>query len=140
MTKESTKRKKALETLAALGIDTAILESVATEHSNEAEAVLEFINRRGRGFHDVTCKHCLRRFSTDLNHVSYCSNVCRAKALKEVGIEWDAAKPETERWRSNRLGSIPHVVPPPALSLVEDTIHSLIALLQEVDAPETQLG
>lgn len=124
MTKESTKRKKALETLALLGISTEILANVSVETSQEsisnAEAVLAYADRRGKGFHDITCKRCGRIFSVDMNHVSYCSNSCRAAALKEIGILWDPSKRDSERWQTDRpWGRVPLVVPPDALPLIE---------------------
>ena len=127
MTKESTKRANALKLLASMGISADLLATVEVETKEEksaqAEAVLAYYDRRGKGFHTVKCKRCGRNFAVDMNHVSYCSNNCRASALRDIGIIWNHSKKDSERWQTDQnWGEIPLIVPPDALPLIESRV------------------
>ena len=82
----------------------------------QAEAVLAYHDTRGRGFIERNCKWCDKRFAANYRSVAYCSNKCRADALDKIGIKWDHTQSEEERW----AGTPPLVVPPSALSIVDD--------------------
>jgi ferredoxin len=82
-----------------------------------AEARLKFHNEK-KAFESKTCKTCGRQFFADYAFVSQCSNACRKKALRDIGIEWDENRPYEERWlparpplivtdRAAEIGEIP---------------------------------
>src|SRR5882672_7346464 len=125
--REDKKRARALEKFMALakargqGIVTPeLLKSeieTGEEISASMEAVLAYQAREGVGFKRKACTFCTSVFATDYNHVGYCSDRCRIKALREIGIDFDPTRQYSERWR--QFGGIPLVIPPAALLLLD---------------------
>lgn len=117
MTKESTKRRKALETLKEQGMLSPALEeelrhlmqveedmkleekNEALSKSREAESILALINRQDL-FITKICrwKGCNGPFATNYANVAYCSDRCRRLMLESQGISWDRKKSPEQRW------------------------------------------
>lgn len=72
-----------------------------------AEARLKFQDER-KGFIQKTCKTCGREFYADYQFVSQCSNECRKRALRTIGIVWDENRSYEERWLPARPPLIVH--------------------------------
>lgn len=129
--KESIKEARLLAKLMKLSpsITENMLKEV-TETSeilaNQAESVLAYHAAGGKGWRTVTCKECKSKFGTDYGHIAYCSNTCRAKALRDIGIEWNPHLSESDRW--GWTGQVPQLVPPQALQTL-DTISQATAEL-----------
>lgn len=71
--------------------------------SLEAEALLLFIELRGRNFKEKPCKWCKQDFLHTTTFVAFCCDECRYMALKAEGIPWNPdAKSDVERW-DNRM-------------------------------------
>lgn len=69
----------------------------------EAEAVLLFIELRGKNFSKKPCKWCNQDFLYTTTFVAYCSDECRYMKMKDEGIPWNPdAKSDVERW-DNRM-------------------------------------
>jgi hypothetical protein len=83
------------------------------ERRHEADSLIEFLDNRHL-FDTRLCKQCQRPFATNYGSVAVCSDMCRQTWLRNIGIEWNSAKPQGERW-----GQIPLVVPPDALVLAK---------------------
>ena len=65
----------------------------------EAESVLFYVEHRGAGFTDRTCKECNEVFASSIMPVAYCSDVCRAKSLAKIGVLFNPyGKTDMERW------------------------------------------
>lgn len=133
--KESKKQARAQAKLAALlGMDapdrrtTPLPRHAAETRSREAQATLEFVDKP-HTFRRVECKVCERVFYVNRGQVSCCSDICAAKGLAEIGIEWDWSKPPESRWYVNHAGgkitNEPLIVPPEALDALRYlvTIH-----------------
>lgn len=138
MTKESTKRRKALETLKEQGMLTDAMETelrhimqveeemkleeknLAESASREAESILALISRQDL-FTAKICKWkgCNGMFAANYANVAYCSDYCRMKKLEEQGIKWDRKKQGSARWGwrgdSNKEFPAPLVVSSEAL-------------------------
>jgi len=79
--------------------------------SLEAEAVLSFLNRPAR-YLLKKCQWCKQPFGTNYHAVAYCSDACRAKAIRsQTGIVWNPHKSPEERWG----GEPPSIIPPAAM-------------------------
>jgi hypothetical protein len=107
------KQERLLEKIAAyLGKDKEELPSVPVEtktsRSNEADALLDFI-QNPKQYLVKNCKRCGEAFSTNYRAVAFCSDLCRAKSLEQIGIQWNPYKTATERW-----GGVPPLIVPPA--------------------------
>jgi hypothetical protein len=123
-----------------------------TEHEKalEAEAVLLFFDLKGAGFIRQKCPECDKIFAykytiacistrqvkkdkteIDVTYKKYtgsfrCSNECRRASLAKIGIEWTPRVEPEERWRMNGQtnGTIPIIVPPAALTVVESALQA----------------
>lgn len=74
-----------------------------TKAQLEAEAVLLFVAKRGKGFKVEACKWCKQDFAHTYTNVAYCSEHCRSESLKEIGIQWNPdGRSDIERW-DNRM-------------------------------------
>lgn len=84
----------------------------------QAQAVLNYFQTRS-AFKEKQCWECARTFvyCWDRDGILYCSVPCMAKALERKGMTWDPGKPPEKRWGK----TIPAVVPPEALELIEPT-------------------
>lgn len=124
--REELKMAKALEKLAALGVNTGIAKQDVRAVSREArvakpdpiytaEAVLMFLQQPAR-FMFKNCKReeCGEQFGTNYRSVAYCSDNCRIKKLKAIGILWDPSKKLEERWG----GEPPLLISPEALRVL----------------------
>lgn len=104
---------------------TEILESLETEvlyaedeSARQADAVLLYVEYP-QMFMTRTCRVCDRPFATTYRSVAMCSNLCRQRYLRSIGIEWrPSAKPE-EQWGKH----VPLICPPDALLLVEEALN-----------------
>lgn len=77
----------------------------------EAESVLFYIETKGKGFEQKTCKHCDGLFLHTYSAVAYCSDDCRAYALAENGIIWNfERKRDSDRWNAKGQGYVPKVI------------------------------
>jgi hypothetical protein len=123
------KKKKPVFDAAALaaflGKDVTEIASLAEEAKSEwdttyvADAVLGYAAEDKKGWFDKTCKNCGRMFAADYKFISLCSTKCRKVALREIGIAWDPAKKEEDRWKPHRP---PRVVPPDAYDILKGQI------------------
>lgn len=93
----------------------------------EAQAVVNWFESRGAGFESETCRWCKLPFeySWNVKGVKYCSVRCMDHYLQSIGLKWNPSKPPEERWGK----TIPAVVPPAALSNLQDLIDTLEAQL-----------
>ncbi len=74
--------------------------------SMEAESVLLFVAVHGKGFKRKFCKQCGMEFLHTYTIVAFCSDDCRSKSLRDLGIPWNPnAKSDIERW-DNRMPMI----------------------------------
>lgn len=74
-----------------------------TKAQLEAEAVLLFVAKRGKGFKVEECKWCKQDYAHTYTNVAYCSEHCRSESLKALGIQWNPeGKSDIERW-DNRM-------------------------------------
>jgi hypothetical protein len=132
--KDATRKAKALKKLADMMKDAGVTVPPPTlpdvnmtritgpSASHEAEAFLEF-TRNPKAFLVKLCKReeCQQPFSANSKNVGYCSDNCRARQLKKIGIDWNPAKSQEERWG----GQIPLTVSPQLLLLLFDTMREL---------------
>lgn len=93
-----------------------------TQHDliRQAQAVLFYFEAKGKGFRELPCRWCEQPFaySWDVAGVQYCSIPCMVSALKDIGITWNPTKPPEDRWGR----TIPAVVPPQALEILQDLV------------------
>jgi hypothetical protein len=83
----------------------------------EAESVLFYIETKGAGFQQKTCKNpnCQGLFLHTYSAVAYCSDACRAWALAEVGLVWNFHKRSlSERWNAKGKRYVPKIIGPEA--------------------------
>lgn len=104
---------------------------VADDSYLEAEAVLLSLEKPAR-FTTKVCKECGEAFGTDYRAVAYCSDHCRAKALKRIGILWNYHKHPRERWGSPFARVEPPLVIPP------DVLKQMAGLLESQRTTEYQ--
>lgn len=136
--KEEKKRARAADKLAELfGLQEHLpteLPSptiISNNKSREAEAVLAYMDSHKR-FAQRPCKWCESTFASDRGNVAYCSDLCRQKALAELGILWNPNKDPRERWdfkmvisdgvevlTNENVSREPLTVPPPALVVAD---------------------
>lgn len=125
--KKETERKrtqsKILEWAAKQGIDTSEIKTplmTDEEQLLEAQAVLNYFERNGEGFHYETCSNpaCGMKFaySYHYNGIKTCSIECMADNLRRVGINWHYGRDLNQRW--DRY--YPAIVPGVALALEDD--------------------
>lgn len=122
--------------LAKLGVDQAVIEEAAktvpvTPHdlSMHAEAVLLSLQQPSH-FMMKKCKYCQEEFGTNYRSVGYCSDAHRAKALRQMGIEWNPHKTAEERWG----GEPPLVIPPEAYRKLVKFAEILLAQREIVES------
>src|SRR5690606_3688420 len=68
-------------------------------------------------------------FKTNYRGVGYCSDAHRARALREVGIEWNPHKTAEERWG----GEPPLVIPPEAHKMLLKFAEIILAQQEKVE-------
>lgn len=99
----------------SLGLDAPAFDTSQLDESRrEADSVILYIERPDL-FREAECRHCGRLFATNYSAVAMCKDSCRIAHLRSLGIEWNPAKSQEERW-ANR---IPLVVGPNALEVVK---------------------
>lgn len=69
------------------------------------------------------CKYCNSEFATNYNYERYCSDLCRAGALRARGIVWNPDKSGDERW----MGQPPSTISPATLAALKIWAHKLLA-------------
>lgn len=132
--REDKKRQRAQNKLAELlGLEVPKLtgpkpqDAIATA-SREAQATLEFVHNPQK-FQKKICSHCERSFYVNRGQVGCCSDICSAKELAKIGIDWNWDKPPESRWGVRFSGDSmtrePLIVPPEAL----ETLRYLVAYL-----------
>lgn len=93
--------------------------------SRGAQATLEFVHNPHK-FHKVMCKECGQSFYVNRGQVACCSDVCAAKGLAKIGIQWDWHKPPESRWAVKYQGdketNEPLIVPPEAVEVLRSLI------------------
>lgn len=113
----STKNKRALDKAAEWLKQHGVEEDaiVAAKETNvqtkeeiglEAEAVLAFLEKPTR-FVIYVCKRCGDSFGTNYRYNRYCSDTCRSKSLRDMGIEWDQHADAKSRWGGEPPLTIP---------------------------------
>ena len=105
-------------------------EQSLDDKSIEAEAVLLYFNTKGAGFKNLKCPSCGLIFAYKYSipkHKMCCSNECRKAELKKIGIVWNPNKTPEERWgmTHSQKGSIPLIVPPSALTVLQDKLQEV---------------
>lgn len=137
------KRLKALEAIAALGIDTSSytiapakdLDDHPENRARQGEAALAFLARPS-GFTTKQCLFCEEYFGTDYNSVGYCSNNCRDKHFKQqtdVTVNW-GAKTDVQRWG----GGPPLIIDPETLKHLAQWYHQLKSQIEsQTPSPES---
>lgn len=118
--KAETKKAKLAELL-GIEIPTEGKRTEQQTASREAEAVLAYYEDSST-FAEKMCKYCEQVFAVNRGCVAYCSDKCRTKALADIGIDWDSAKPVEERWalyQGSKQTAEPLTVPPSALAVLK---------------------
>lgn len=130
---ERRKNKKALELLVKLGLDkNPEVQSIFARESgrpsaqyskNESvaniEGVILSLQRPTRVGISRICKDCGDAFITMYQYVAYCGDLCRASALKKVGLTvWKNPYTDEEKWG----GVPPALIPPDALKAMKAII------------------
>lgn len=77
-----------------------LVQDAAERISLEAEAVLFFLQRAGRGvFKDNICKWCKEPFMHTYSNVAFCTDNCRKLAMEHAGLDWNPhGRTDYERW------------------------------------------
>ena len=83
----------------------------------EADALILYRENR-QSFREVRCKQCYRQFAVDYQSVAMCSDKCRIAFLRNIGIEWNPLKSQSERW----AGRIPLTLQPDAFALAKSLV------------------
>lgn len=130
---ERRKNKKALELLVKLGLDKnpevqgifaresgqPSAQYSKTESVANIEGVLRSLQRPSRIGVSRICKDCGEPFVTNYEFVAYCGDLCRASALKKVGLTvWKNSFTDEEKWG----GVPPSLIPPDALKAMKAII------------------
>lgn len=131
---DKTKLKRLLAKAAAYGVtDVELPSGIETESDkvSEAQAVLDYVESRGKSWNHKDCKNCGKPFVYRWNrdNISCCSTMCMAEQLEKIGIKWDPRRSPKQRWGPH----IPEVVSAPALELIEsyDILSALTDGLQD---------
>lgn len=109
---------------------------VPTETTNdlirEAQAVINYFQSNSSGFKTKECKYChhIFAYSWDVEGIAYCSVTCMKMALQAIGLTWNPTKRPSERWGR----TVPAVVPPAALSILQDLVGA------QEDRPDSTLN
>lgn len=144
------KRKKAergvaglLNLLGDLGVDTTELKEqpIVNEHdfrkSLEAEGILLSLMSDKRTVAIKRCKQCIDPFGTNYQYVAYCSNACRATALKKLGIKWDPTKKDQQRWGSiDNPSQLPIIINKHALEQLRRIVDTMQAIQTQNEMAE----
>ena len=147
---------KALELLKSVGADTSAIPDTKEAHkeiartavntgpspSYQAEGVLMYLSAPAR-FDVKKCKRCEEPFMTNYRAVTYCSDICRAAALRKLGIIWNPHKNQEFRWGSDNYPVEPPIVIPPeavaALVTLANRVQAApVAEIQELQESRTQ--
>jgi hypothetical protein len=94
----------------------------AEDISREAEATIIYAESP-QSFIRKNCKICGRTFAHTRGAIAYCSNLCRARGLEQIGIKWDWTRPTEVRWGLYDGGE-PLIVPAEAVKLVDQASDS----------------
>lgn len=94
----------------------------AIQVSREAEAVIMYATTP-QGFKERDCKTCGHRFAVNRASIAFCSDLCRREHLGSLGIDWDPNRTPEDRWNFRTGGLEPLVVPPAALTLVQELLN-----------------
>ena len=84
----------------------------------EADAFILYMENR-QSFREVQCKQCHNHFAVDYQSVAMCSDKCRIEFLRNIGVEWNPLKSQSERW----AGRIPLTLQPDAFVLAKSLEH-----------------
>lgn len=87
-----------------------------SDKTREAQAVLLFMEHP-HAFMQKECDECGMIFMTTYKFVSLCSNACRIKSLRRMGIEWNPSRNPDERWRRAKI-PVDYTIPPHALDVL----------------------
>ena len=130
--KEEKKRARLQAKLAAaLGLEVPTgAVSVSNERPGaagmEAEATLNYIRVKVKGFVEKECARCEHTFASSSDWVRYCGDPCRKADAWDQGIKWDPAKPPNSRWANLYAGNyapLEHqVVGPQALIVAKQVL------------------
>jgi hypothetical protein len=101
------------------------------ESSLQAEAVLKYWDNP-KEWIEKKCQHCGGIFATLYYAVGNCSDACRKKQLKDIGITFGPDSMPHQRW-----GRVPPlVVPPEALPLVKAVYQEKVLVQSEVSSDD----
>lgn len=98
----------------------------------EAEGILLTLQSAKRTIQVKACKECGEQFGTNYKYVAYCSNACRALALRKLSIKWDPLKKEEQRWGSE---SNPSQLP---IIISKSALEQLRRIVDDIQAIQTQ--
>lgn len=125
-------QKGLLDLIAAMGGDVTDLKEqpLVNEHdfrtSLEAEGILLTLQSDKRTVALKECKECHEPFATNYKYVGYCTNACRALALKHIGIKWDPTKKDEQRWGTiDNPSQIPIVISNAALEQLRIIVEAM---------------
>jgi len=120
--KETTKQRRHDELMAQL-LGKTVEEIRATRDAEEqddklrqAQAIHLFLEKPS-AFAIKECGNCGGSFLTTYKYVSDCSNSCRVKSLRKIGIEWNPYRTADERWRRAKI-PVEYSIPPEALKVL----------------------
>lgn len=106
--------EKMAKLAASLGVEVPEELSHLEQERREADATVLYLIEPEK-FRQIQCKQCSRLFAANYGSVAMCSDKCRREWLRNIGIEWNLSKTQSERW----AGRIPLVVPPDAFLLAK---------------------
>lgn len=91
--------------------------------SREAEAVILYAEEPSK-FLQRECRICKRMFAVNRAHIAFCSDDCRSIHINDVlGLEWSpTGRSPEERWAHQTGGPEPLIVPPHALTLLNERV------------------
>lgn len=123
---------KKIEQLFGVKIEAPEVVETLGDKMRQAQAVLEYWENPADWAKKI-CRECKQEFAYrwDSHAISYCSVSCMAKSLEKIGLKWNPMKPPSERWGR----TIPAVVPPEVLELIQET-----ASTQEDQLQDTTVG
>jgi len=126
----TSKKNLADEIAALLGLKTEeVAKEIPTgkqlesteELLQEAQAVINYYEWRGKEFYRETCKQCKQKFRYTYYYkgIKLCSIQCMGRYLENLGLRWTPHKPLDERWG---FRGAPMIVVPQALNLVDSLL------------------
>lgn len=94
----------------------------------QAEGVLLFLQGESKLLEHKVCKECKSFFATRYTNVAYCSDSCRADALRRMGIKWDSSRDSYAMLGSER----PILVGAQTYQFLLDFAHAILDGSQEI--------